>query len=73
MHVIYIDMHLRAERVDTPPTVSFEDAEDANNHVEAPTLHQPEAIGGDDAHLDSEEDDPTEVFSETDDGKTGVS
>ena len=41
-------MYLRVERVDTPPIEELEDAEEASSHVEAPTLHQPKAVGDDD-------------------------
>ncbi|GMN56220.1 hypothetical protein TIFTF001_025339 [Ficus carica] len=63
-------MHLRAERVDTPPTRGLENAEDASSHVEGPTSHQPEAVGDDDAHIDPEEEDPIEVFTEGEDDET---
>ena len=55
-------MHLRAEKVDTPPTGGLEDAEDTSSHVEVLTLYQPKAIGEDDTHINSEEKDPTEVL-----------
>ncbi|GMN66043.1 hypothetical protein TIFTF001_035110 [Ficus carica] len=67
--VIYAKMHLRAERVDTPPR-GLDDAEDASSHVEAPAPHQPEAVGDDDARNGSEEEDPTEVFTEGEDDET---
>ncbi|GMN65999.1 hypothetical protein TIFTF001_035065 [Ficus carica] len=54
--VIYVEMHLKAERVDTPPTRGLENAEDASSLVEAPAPHRPEAMGDDDARIDTEED-----------------
>ncbi|GMN51393.1 hypothetical protein TIFTF001_020539 [Ficus carica] len=68
--VIYAEMHLKAERVNTPPTREFENVEDVSSHVEASAPHQPGAVGDDDAHIDSEEEDPTEVFSEGEDDET---
>ncbi|GMN57181.1 hypothetical protein TIFTF001_026272 [Ficus carica] len=44
--------------------------QDASNHVEAPALHQTEAVGDDDAPIDPEEEDPTEVFTEEEDDET---
>ena len=63
-------MHLRAERVDTLPTRGVENVEDASGHTEAPAPHQPEAAGEDDARIGSEEEDPTEVFTEGEDDET---
>ncbi|GMN22658.1 hypothetical protein TIFTF001_045687 [Ficus carica] len=60
LEVIYAEMHLSAERVDTPPTREFENVEDASSHVEASAPHQPEAVGDNDARIGSEEEDPTE-------------
>ncbi|GMN57828.1 hypothetical protein TIFTF001_026938 [Ficus carica] len=40
--VIYAEMNLRAERVDTPPKRELENVEDASSHVEAPAPYQPE-------------------------------
>ncbi|GMN54136.1 hypothetical protein TIFTF001_023270 [Ficus carica] len=68
--VIYTKMHLRAERVYTPPTRGLKNAEDASSHVEAPTPQQPEAVGDDDARTDPEEEDPTEVLTEGEDDET---
>ncbi|GMN22499.1 hypothetical protein TIFTF001_045662 [Ficus carica] len=68
--VIYAEMHLKADRVNTPPTRELENVEDASSHVEASVPHQPEAVGDDDAHIGSEEEDPTEVFSEGEDDET---
>ncbi|GMN52606.1 hypothetical protein TIFTF001_021746 [Ficus carica] len=66
-------MHLRANRVETPSVVRLEDVDDASNHVEALTPHQPEAVGGDDAYIHSEKEDPIEMLIEEDDGETGGS
>ncbi|GMN32571.1 hypothetical protein TIFTF001_048186 [Ficus carica] len=68
--VIYAEMHLKADRVNTPPTRELENVEDASSHVEASAPHQPEAVGDDDAYIGSEEEDPTEVFSEGEDDET---
>ncbi|GMN73666.1 hypothetical protein TIFTF001_052218 [Ficus carica] len=68
--VIYAEMHLRAERVVTPPSRELENGEDASSHVEAPAPCQPEAVGDDDAHIGSDEEDPTEVFTEGKDDET---
>ncbi|GMN24946.1 hypothetical protein TIFTF001_047692 [Ficus carica] len=68
--VIYAEMHLKADRVNTPPTRELENVEDASSHIEASAPHQPEAVGDDDAHIGSEEEDPTEVFSEGEDDET---
>ncbi|GMN28585.1 hypothetical protein TIFTF001_044260, partial [Ficus carica] len=54
----------------TPPARELENVEDASSHVEASAPHQPGAVGDDDAHIDSEEEDPTEVFSEGEDDET---
>ena len=62
-------MHLRVERVDTPPTRELENVEDDSSHVEALAPHQPEAVGDDDACIGSEED-RTEVFTEGEDDET---
>ncbi|GMN35313.1 hypothetical protein TIFTF001_042211 [Ficus carica] len=59
--VIYAEMQMRAERVETPPTGGLEDAENTSSHVEAPALHQPEAVGDEDGYTNPEEEDPTEV------------
>ena len=63
-------MHLRAERVDPPLTKELDNVEDASSHAEAPAPHQPEAVGNDDAHIGSEEEDPTKVFTEGEDDET---
>ncbi|GMN19362.1 hypothetical protein TIFTF001_042866 [Ficus carica] len=68
--VIYAEMHLRVERVDTPPIRGLENAEDASSHVEAPAPQQPEAVGDDDARTDPKKEDPTEVFTEGEDDET---
>ncbi|GMN47761.1 hypothetical protein TIFTF001_016939 [Ficus carica] len=68
--VIYVEMHLRGERVNTPQTRELENVEDASNHVEASALYQPEAVGDDDARVGSEKEDPTEVFTEGEDDET---
>ncbi|GMN33346.1 hypothetical protein TIFTF001_046696 [Ficus carica] len=68
--VIYAEMHLRAEMVDTPPSRELENGEDASSHVEASAPRQPEAVGDDDAHIGSDEEDPTEVFTEGEDDET---
>ena len=60
-------MHLRAERIDTPLIRGLENVEDASSHVEALALHQLEVVGDDDARIDPEEEDPTEVFTEEED------
>ncbi|GMN68298.1 hypothetical protein TIFTF001_037355 [Ficus carica] len=70
LEVIYAKMYMRAERVDTPPIGGLEDAEDASSHVEVPVPHQPKAVGDDDTRIDPEEEDPTEVFIEGEDGET---
>ena len=59
--------------MDTLLAMGLEDVEDASNHVEAATPNQLEAVGGDDMHIDSEEEEPTKVFTDEDDGKTGGS
>ncbi|GMN54176.1 hypothetical protein TIFTF001_023292 [Ficus carica] len=57
--VIYAEMHLRVEMVDTLPTRGLENAEDASSHVEAPVPapHQSEAVGDEDTRIDPEEED----------------
>ncbi|GMN64852.1 hypothetical protein TIFTF001_033926 [Ficus carica] len=57
--VIYAEMHLRAEMVNTPPTRGLENAKDASSHVEAPVPapHQLEAVGDEDTRIDPEEED----------------
>ncbi|GMN36083.1 hypothetical protein TIFTF001_042368 [Ficus carica] len=68
--VIYAEMHLRAEMVDTPPTRELENVDDASSHVKTPAPHQTEVVRDDDARIGSEVEDPTEVFSEGEDDET---
>ncbi|GMN64613.1 hypothetical protein TIFTF001_033697 [Ficus carica] len=63
-HLYELPQEDASGRVDTPPIGGLEDAEDASSHVVAPAPHQSEAVGDDDAHIDPEEEDPTEVFTE---------
>ncbi|GMN61626.1 hypothetical protein TIFTF001_030726 [Ficus carica] len=63
-------MHLRSERVDILPVGGLEDAEDVRSHVEAPALHQPEAVRDDDARINLEDEDPTKVITEGEDDET---
>ncbi|GMN63047.1 hypothetical protein TIFTF001_032125 [Ficus carica] len=69
---IYVEMHLRAEMVDTPLARGLEDIEDTSSHVEVPVPHQPEVIGDNDARIGPKEEDPTEMFTEGDDAQPVV-